>query len=53
MMIKKFACGHCKSVHDTEDEAMQCCPPTEVWECDKCSDWTDCEQDYCNVCNPK
>jgi len=53
MMIQKWACGHCKTIWDIEEEANQCCEATEVWECDKCGDWTDDKQDYCNACEEK
>lgn len=53
VMEKKWACGHCKSVHDTESEADQCCPAEEVWACSECGDWTDVEQDFCNACKNK
>lgn len=53
MMVKKFSCGHCKTLHDSYAEATECCPPKYAWECDKCGDWTEEEQDYCNACDEK
>lgn len=39
---KKYECGSCYELHDSEDRAHECCPPkvTEVFVC------TECDSDY-------
>ncbi len=47
---QKWACGHCRTIHDSEDGADDCCPSTKVWMCSKCGDYSYGKQDFCNVC---
>ena len=36
--VTKWECGECATLHDTEDDAIDCCPPTayEVLICPQC-----------------
>lgn len=44
---RKWRCESCDAIHDTEDGAIDCCPPTvhEVFLCPKCGSACDDEED--------
>lgn len=47
-----YECGQCYNVHDYEDEARECCPPTvkEVYLCPECEDAHNSREDAAECC---
>ena len=50
--IKRWECGRCGDVHDSEDEAIECCQPSisETWECGVCGECHDDREDALHCC---
>lgn len=48
---KRWKCGECYTLHDFEDDAIECCQPEvcEVYVCDEC-DKTHLTEDDANEC---
>lgn len=47
-----WECNHCSEVHDTEDEALECCParPTAGYQCVACGEWSTEMDDLAHCC---
>lgn len=50
---RKWRCESCDAIHDTEDSAIDCCPPTvhEVFLCPKCGSACDDEEEAIDCCD--
>ena len=49
----KYRCINCGDLHDTEMEAIRCCPNTAelVYVCPECGEWWNTEDQAKNCCD--